>query len=387
MPDADSVRNALRRVFDPELGASVVDLGMVGDIEFGPDGDVTVALSLTVASCPLRNRLRDDVIRQVKTFPGVGEVTVRMAVMDAARRAQAMAVARRKAAEAAPETRVPSHTRVIAVASGKGGVGKSTISVGLAVALAELGNTVGLLDADIWGYSVPRLLGDATRLAPEGTPEQWSIVPSRQARGQGTLEVVSMGLIAEQEQEAIMWRGLMLNRAFQHFLEDVSWGDLDYLVIDMPPGTGDIQMGLARLLPRAEMLIVTTPPGPAANVAARIADMAAKGGLRVAGVVENMHSFRCEHGQEYFLFGQGGGIELAQKIGSPLLAELPFEPTPVTSETAAPPSHNAFGVAVAGLARLLADQDAASEQSCTARLIRQVEKAVEANLGTTGGLG
>ncbi len=146
-------------------------------------------------------------------------------------------------------------------------------------------------------------------------------------------------------------------------------------------------MGLARLLPRAEMLIVTTPPGPAANVAARIADMAAKGGLRVAGVVENMHSFRCEHGQEYFLFGQGGGIELAQKIGSPLLAELPFEPTPVTSETAAPPSHNAFGVAVAGLARLLADQDAASEQSCTARLIRQVEKAVEANLGTTGGLG
>lgn len=371
--DAESVRNVLRRVIDPELGADIVELGMVGRIEVGPASEVTVQVALTVAGCPLRTRLREDVVRQVRTLPGAGEVRVEMGVMDPEQRSSVMAVARRKAAESA-KTRVPARTRVIAVASGKGGVGKSTIAVALASALATGGATVGLLDADIWGYSVPRLLGGAEPLSPVGTPQEWSIVPSRQSRGKGTLEIVSMGLIAQQEQEAIMWRGLMLNRAFQHFLEDVAWGDLDYLVIDMPPGTGDIQMGLARLLPRAEMLIVTTPPRAAANVAARVADMAIKGGLRVMGVVENMHSFRCDHGTEYRLFGEGGADALAERLGAPVLARLPFEPP---GEEAGP-EHGRLSEAVATLAAVIVGQDEAAGQSCSARMLANVEAAVAA---------
>ena len=241
--------------------------------------------------------------------------------MDADERAAVMARARWKAREDAPETAVPVSARVLAIASGKGGVGKSSVTVNLAVALARRGLTVGILDADIWGFSVPRLLG------MEGDVEarQGKMVPLEQAVGSGLVRVLSMGFLADEEQ-AIMWRGLVLNRAVQQFLQDAHWGDLDYLLIDLPPGTGDIQMGLARLLPRTELLVVTTPPVAAQKVAARAADMARRGYLRVAGVIENMSDFTCEHGTTYALFGSGGGERLAQGLGVPLVGSIPLHP-------------------------------------------------------------
>ncbi len=216
---------------------------------------------------------------------------------------------------------MPANARVLAIASGKGGVGKSSVTVNLAVALAARGLTVGVLDADIWGFSVPRLLG------MEGGVEarQGKMVPLERRVGPGTLRVLSMGFLADEEQ-AIMWRGLVLNRAVQQFLQDAHWGDLDYLLIDLPPGTGDIQMGLARLLPRTELLVVTTPPVAAQKVAARAADMARRGYLRVAGVIENMSDFTCEHGTTYALFGSGGGERLAQGLGVPLVGSIPLHP-------------------------------------------------------------
>ena len=212
---------------------------------------------------------------------------------------------------------------MLAIASGKGGVGKSSVTVNLAVALAARGLVVGILDADIWGFSVPRLLG------MEGDVEarEGKMIPLERPVGTGTLRVLSMGFLADEEQ-AIMWRGLVLNRAVQQFLQDAHWGDLDYLLIDLPPGTGDIQMGLARLLPRTELLVVTTPPVAAQKVAARAADMARRGYLRVAGVIENMSDFTCEHGTTYALFGSGGGERLARGLGVPLVGSIPLAPRP-----------------------------------------------------------
>ena len=222
----------------------------------------------------------------------------------------------------APATDIPDTARVIAIASGKGGVGKSSVTVNLAVALARRGLTVGVLDADIWGFSVPRLLG----MTGEVEARDKKMVPLERRVGDGTLRVLSMGFLAD-EDSAIMWRGLILNRAVQQFLEDVHWGDLDYLLIDMPPGTGDIQMGLARMLPRTEVIVVTTPPVAAQKVAARTADMARKGYLRVAGVIENMSDFVCEHGTSYALFGSGGGARLAADVGVPLIGQIPLHPS------------------------------------------------------------
>jgi ATP-binding protein involved in chromosome partitioning len=209
-------------------------------------------------------------------------------------------------------------------------VGKSSVTVNLAVAIAAKGFTVGVLDADIWGFSVPRMIGVEGRLSgvedQELTDgERPKIAPITQPVGDGTLEVVSMGLLVDDEETALMWRGLMLNRAVQHFVEDVQWGDLDYLFIDMPPGTGDVAMGLARMLPRAEMLIVTTPALTAQKVAIRAASMARKSHVRVAGVIENMSAFICDHGESYPLFGTGGGQLLADDAGAPLLGQIPLE--------------------------------------------------------------
>jgi ATP-binding protein involved in chromosome partitioning len=264
------------------------------------------------------------------------------------------------------------------VASGKGGVGKSSVTVNLALSLARRGLVVGLLDADIWGFSVPRLLGMSGELRAEAK----KIVPMEQPVGDGLLKVVSMGFLAD-EDTAIMWRGLILNRAVQQFLEDVRWGQLDYLLIDMPPGTGDIQMGLARMLPRTEVLVVTTPPIAAQKVAARAADMARKGHLRVAGVIENMSAFVCEHGTRYALFGEGGGERLAAEVGVPLVGTVPLHPDmSAAGDTGAP-------VAL-GQGPLAAAFDALSERivteiapvvevsGCTARLLDQVEQALDA---------
>ena len=243
-------------------------------------------------------------------------------VMDAEQRKAVMARARQLAQDPAPATDIPDTARVIAVASGKGGVGKSSVTVNLAVALARRGLTVGVLDADIWGFSVPRLLG----MQGEVEARDKKMVPLERRIGDGLLRVLSMGFLAD-EDSAIMWRGLILNRAVQQFLEDVHWGDLDYLLIDMPPGTGDIQMGLARMLPRTEVIVVTTPPVAAQKVAARTADMARKGYLRVAGVIENMSDFTCEHGTSYALFGSGGGARLAAEVGVPLIGQIPLHPS------------------------------------------------------------
>ncbi len=326
---ADDVLGALRGVIDPELGDDVVSLGMVRSVAVEPEGvagHVAVELALTTEGCPLKVQLRKDVDARVGAVRGVTSVKTTFGVMDRAEKSRLMDRARAKAQEGAPATDIPATCKVVAIASGKGGVGKSSVTANLAVALAQRGLTVGVLDADIWGFSIPRMLGIDQTLEVSGTKESWSMAPVALPIGPGLVKVVSMGFLAA-ESEAIMWRGLMLNRALQHFVEDVSWGAMDYLLIDLPPGTGDIQMGLARMLPRSEVIIVTTPALAAQTVAGRAADMARKGHLRVAGVIENMSAFVCEHGTSYPLFGTGGGARLAAEVGVPLLARIPMEPS------------------------------------------------------------
>jgi ATP-binding protein involved in chromosome partitioning len=372
---AEQVRENLRAVIDPELGDTIVDLGMVRAVTVTGD-QVLVDVALTIAACPLRSQIEKDVRGQIEALDWVTSVEIRIATMDAPERAAVMARARWKAREDAPETAVPTSTRVLAIASGKGGVGKSSITVNLAVALAQRGLTVGILDADIWGFSVPRLLG------MEGAVEarQGKMVPLEKKVGAGLVRVLSMGFLADEEQ-AIMWRGLKLNRAVQQFLQDAHWGDLDYLLIDLPPGTGDVQMGLARLLPRTEMLVVTTPPLAAQKVAARAADMARKGYLRVAGVVENMSDFTCEHGTTYALFGSGGGTRLAHGLGVPLIGSIPLHPDLAAAGDAGIPvagGHGELAPIFAELARVIAEEVAPllETSSCSARLVERVEAAV-----------
>jgi ATP-binding protein involved in chromosome partitioning len=239
-----------------------------------------------------------------------------------------MAKARWNITQRPEMTSVPLGAKVILVASGKGGVGKSSVTVNLAAALAQRGHKVGVLDADIWGFSVPHMLGLEGRLAGTTHDGRKQMVPIERSIGDGVVRVVSMGFLVDDEETALMWRGLMLNRGVQHFLQDVRWGDdLDYLLIDMPPGTGDVQMGVAKLLPRAEVIVVTTPAQAAQKVAVRVVGMARKSYLRVVGVIENMSAFRCEHGETHEVFGQGGGEQLARDAGVPLLGSVPLEPS------------------------------------------------------------
>jgi ATP-binding protein involved in chromosome partitioning len=327
-PSSEHVLGLLRGVIDPELGSDIVELGMVKDVRVA-DGTVTVKIALTTAGCPLRAQIQRDVRARVESLPGVSGVHLEWTELDQTEKAAAMAKARWNKAASAPETAVPATTRVILVASGKGGVGKSSITVNLATGLAARGHKVGVLDADIWGYSIPRMLGVDGRLG--GDPGSKKILPHTihvdggEWGPGGEVEVVSMGHLVDDEQTALMWRGLMLNRAVRHFLEDVRWGDLDYLLVDMPPGTGDVQMGLAQKLPRAEMLVVTTPARSAQKVAARAAVMGRNNYLRIAGVIENMTAFVNEEGTVYELFGSGGGEELAHEIGVPLLGRIPID--------------------------------------------------------------
>ena len=377
-PSDDAVRAALRNVMDPELGADIVDLGMVTSVRVD-GGHVEVGVALTIAGCPLRAQIQRDVDAQVGALPGVERVTVTTGVMDQEQKAAVMARARLRASEGAPATAVPDSARVIAVASGKGGVGKSSVTVNLAVALARRGLTVGVLDADIWGFSVPRLLG----MQGDVEARDKKMVPLERAVGDGVLRVLSMGFLADEDQ-AIMWRGLILNRAVQQFLEDVHWGDIDFLLIDMPPGTGDIQMGLARMLPRTEVVVVTTPPLAAQKVAARTADMARKGYLRVTGVIENMSDFTCDHGESYALFGSGGGARLAADVGVPLLGQVPLHPSVAAGGDAGAPvaldDTQPLAAEFARIAAALVDDPpvVVAMDGCSARMLERVEAAVAA---------
>lgn len=325
LPTADDVTGVLRGVVDPELGSDIVDLGMVKGVVVDADGQVTVRVGLTTAGCPLRAQIQRDVRAKVASLPGVEGVRLDWTELTPEEKAATMARARWNVSRDAPDTEIPATTRVITIASGKGGVGKSSVTANLAAALADRGLTIGVLDADIWGFSIPRMLGVEGRLG--GVPDSdRKIAPHTKRVGDGLLKVVSMGFLVDDEDSALMWRGLMLNRAVQHFLEDVRWGEMDYLLVDMPPGTGDVQMGLARMVPRAEMIVVTTPAVGAQKVAMRAVDMARKTYLRVAGVVENMSAFTCDHGERYDLFGSGGGDALAHDAGAPLLGRIPLEP-------------------------------------------------------------
>jgi len=375
----EAVRGALLGVMDPELGDNVVDLGMVRRIEIDPAGTVDVTVALTTAGCPLRAQLMKDVRLRVGSLPGVGEVRVHFGEMTDQQKKSLMARARWKAREGAPATDIPPTARIAAIASGKGGVGKSSVTVNLAVQLARRGLVVGVLDADIGGFSIPRMLGLDGQLAAEAK----KIVPLRKDVGAGHLEVVSMGSVGNAaEDEAIMWRGFMLNRAVQQFLEDVRWGDLDYLLIDMPPGTSDVQMGLARMLPHTEVLIVTTPALAAQKVAARAADMARKGYLRLAGVIENMSAFHCGHGGVYPLFGSGGGERLAAEIGVPLLGTIPLDASVAAGGDSGEPASLAAAGPVVEAFSALAERIVTEAMppvemaSCTARLFDQVEAAL-----------
>jgi ATP-binding protein involved in chromosome partitioning len=368
MTTRDDVEAALRGVIDPELNADIVDLGMVDGIAI-EGSRVTIGVALTVAGCPMRSQIESDVVRKVRSLPGVDDVSVTMTSMDAERRSELMSKVRLRARENATPTMISPQTRVIAISSGKGGVGKSSLSVNLALTISALGHRTGLLDADIWGFSVPRMLASIDERLEAG--EDRKIRPLRAAG----LEVVSTGLLIEDEDTALMWRGLMLSKALEQFLTDVAWSpDLGYLVIDMPPGTGDVQMALSRMLPQAEMVVVTTPQRAAQKVAARVADMARRSHMPVVGVVENMSGFTTEDGRHYDLFGSGGGEELADQLGVPLLGRVPLDPgvvnggdegRPVVIEDPDGPAGSEIRSIAARLVELVPP---AAQDTCTARI-------------------
>tara|TARA_B100001250_G_scaffold414306_1_gene451840 strand:- start:9240 stop:10421 length:1182 start_codon:yes stop_codon:yes gene_type:complete len=326
--DENEILGVLRGVMDPELNDNIVDLGMVRSVSLkGQTAQITIAL--TTAGCPLRATIKRDCESRVESLPGINEVQLHWDELTPEERTRVMDRARRNARDTATPTQIPANARVISIASGKGGVGKSSVTVNIATALASRGLTVGVLDADIWGFSVPRMLGVNSRLNARpalSEEDRGKIIPEERPHGSGLLKVVSTGLMVETEETALMWRGLMLAKAVEQFLHDVDWGDLDYLLIDMPPGTGDVQMALARLLPQAEMLVVTTPAVSAQKVAIRVADMARRSHMPILGVVENMSAFTTPDGTSWPLFGEGGGERLAQEIGAPLLGSIPLEP-------------------------------------------------------------
>ena len=328
---SDQVIDALRPVDDPELRRSIVELGMVRGVDVRADGVVGVLIALTVPGCPLRNEIERRVSEAVQPLEGVAGVSLDFTVMTDKEReelrlrlhgdpgATAGAAQAHGHAEGRqiPFAQPGSKTRPLLIASGKGGVGKSSVTTNLAVALAQRGHSVGVIDADVYGFSIPRMLGtDREPVAIDQMlipPEKWGV------------RCISMGYFVP-EGQAVIWRGPMLHKALEQFLTDVFWDDPEYLLVDMPPGTGDIALSLSQYLPRAEVLVVTTPQPAAQKVARLSAAMADKVHLPVRGVIENMSWFTGDDGKRYELFGAGGGQELADELGVPLLAQLPLIP-------------------------------------------------------------
>jgi ATP-binding protein involved in chromosome partitioning len=309
----DAVLSALEGVIDPELKRSVVELDMVRDIRVD-GGDVSVTIALTVPGCPLRASFEEQVEEALRPVEGIRSVVLDFDVLTPEERQALTAKLRGDVAERSPGVSVDAGTRVIAVASGKGGVGKSSLTANLAAAFSQLGHGTGVLDADVYGYSIPTMLGISQRPI---AVDKMIVPPVR-----GDLKVMSIGFFLD-ENSPVMWRGPMLHRALEQFLSDVHWGELDTLVVDMPPGTGDVAISLGQLLPRAEAVVVTTPHRAAQQVAVRAAQMARKTNMRLLGVVENM-SFQVGTGEE--LFGSGGGDALAEEVDAPLLGRIPFDP-------------------------------------------------------------
>ena len=327
--DDDVIIGLLRGVIDPELHDNIVDLGMVRSA-YRENSTAHITIALTTAGCPLRATIKRDCETRVKSLPGIEKVKLHWDELNAKEKARVMERARKYARDNASPTEIQPTTRVLSIASGKGGVGKSSVTVNIAASLANRGFTVGVLDADIWGFSVPRMLGLDSRLEAkiiDSDSTRPKIIPEERSEGSGVLKVVSTGLMVDTEDTALMWRGLMLAKAVEQFLRDVQWGYLDYLLIDMPPGTGDVQMALARLLPQAEMIVVTTPSLSAQKVAVRVADMARRSHMPILGVIENMSAFVTPDGTSWPVFGEGGGVRLATEIDVPLLGSIPLEPS------------------------------------------------------------
>jgi ATP-binding protein involved in chromosome partitioning len=320
----DAIRAALATVDDPEIRRPITDLGMVRSVTIGADGSVDVGILLTVAGCPLRDKLTTDITAAVGAVEGVRAVRVEFGVMTPEQRKELQASLRGPAAAepVIPFAQPGSRTRVYAVASGKGGVGKSSVTVNLAAALAAKGLAVGVVDADIYGHSVPRMLGASER----PTQVEDMIMPP-QAHG---VKVISIGMFTAGN-AAVVWRGPMLHRALQQFLADVYWGDLDLLLLDLPPGTGDVAISLAQLLPTAEILVVTTPQAAAAEVAERAGAITMQTHQRLAGVVENMSWLELPTGERMEIFGAGGGATVADSLSRmvgapvPLLGQVPLD--------------------------------------------------------------
>ena len=324
LPTAEQVTSALAGVNDPEIGRPITELGMVKSVSVGADGLVDVSVYLTVAGCPMRDTITSRVTDAVTALPGVSGARVTLDVMsEEQRKAMQTQLRGGRPEPVIPFAQPASLTKVLAVASGKGGVGKSSVTVNLAAALAAARHKVGVIDADIYGHSVPRMLGVTGR----PTPVENMIMPP----SSHDVKVISMGMFTKGN-TPIVWRGPMLHRAMQQFLADVFWGDLDYLLLDLPPGTGDIAISLAQLLPNAELLVVTTPQLAAAEVAERAGAIVTQTRQRITGVIENMSYLVCPHcGEQMDVFGSGGGetvaATLSQLTGTtvPLLGQVPLD--------------------------------------------------------------
>jgi ATP-binding protein involved in chromosome partitioning len=317
MPTAEQIQNALSRVIDPELRKDIVSLGMVRSVDQPEPGRVDVVVSLTTPGCPIRNHFQQAVAQNLSALEGVSQVNVGFDVLsDQEKQSLAQRLGRQGGL---PEGALARVKNVICVGSGKGGVGKSTITANLASALQADGMLAAALDADVWGYSIPRMLGVHGR--PQVSAER-KILP---LDGPGGVKAISIEFFLNERDQAITWRGPMLHKAIRQFLEDVDWGELDYLLIDLPPGTGDVSMTLAQLLPQAKFVIVTTPQPAAQKVAARAAETALRFDLEIAGVIENMSGFRTPSGERFTIFGEGGGQLLADELDVPLLGKIPLQ--------------------------------------------------------------